>query len=120
MNLHLLENFKALRFGPGALTKNLWALIALFAIAAVAIIVGRTEVIILIVLGISVFGYLFYHLMNYLTMKAHPQLALLEGMELADYYRSSQGVMGKPELAISQGVENPSDTPKLATGNGTE
>jgi hypothetical protein len=114
VNLHLLENFKSLRFGPGALTKNLWALIGLLAIIAIAMVVSRTQLITLIALGLAVFGYVFYHVMNFLTMRAHPQLALLEGMSLADYYRSSQGVMGKPELTIPPGIENP-EPPQLSS-----
>jgi hypothetical protein len=116
VNLHLLENFRALRFGPGALTKNLWALIGLLAVAAIAIFVGRTPQMIYVSLGIAVGAYLFYHLMNFLTMRAHPQLALLEGMELADYYRSSQGALGKAEVSVLPGVENPSEPPRLTQG----
>lgn len=116
MNWHLLENLKTLRFGPGALSKNLWALGFLLAVFAVTILATHNDELRVLILGLSLFAYLLYHGMNLLTMKLHPQLALLEGVELLDYYRSSQGVMGKPELADVPGIENPGERPKLTSG----
>jgi hypothetical protein len=107
VNLHLFENFKAMRLGPGALSKNTWGLGFIESALTVSMFAFHDDRLHAATIGLMVTAYLLYSWMNARVMRDHPQLALLEGAELLGFYRSSQGLMGAPEVADAPAIENP-------------
>ena len=71
---------------------------------------------IMIVLMVAMF--LSYFVANSLIVRSHPELALLEGAHLLDYYRFSQGVIGMREVAEMPSIENPLGPPSLTSAEG--
>jgi hypothetical protein len=116
VNLHFLESFRAIRLGPGIVSKNLWALIAILSLLAVALFTTHDEKmrLMFVLIGAGLFG--LYYLSNLIMMRARPEIALLEGAELVAFYQSHQGMMGRSEVADAPGVEKPDAPPRLPAG----
>jgi hypothetical protein len=113
MNLRL-DNFRLVKLGPGLGSKNLWAMIAVEAALAVSLFATVDERIHVGIIVAMMATFFCYHIFNFVLIRMRPELALLEGAQLADYYRSSQGSIGMHEVADTPRIENPERRPQLS------
>lgn len=116
MDLHLLENFRLMKLGPGLVSKNLWALVAIEAALTAGMFATKSDPIHIGILATMLVVFLSNHVFNVLLVRKRPELALLEGAQLVNYYRSSQGLIGKGDVAYSAGIENPEHPVQLSAG----
>jgi hypothetical protein len=103
----ILEGFRSIRFGQGALSKNAILFSVVTAGAVGFIFATHDEKYRLVALAVIGVAFLLTHVSNFVTMKVFPQLALLEGAELVSYASASQGLKGMPAVATTVASANP-------------